>query len=299
MKKSILFLFRKENIMNYWIWFATIKGLGPIQKKKLLDVYGTPENIYNTKIDEIEATGVLKNGIAEEIEKSKNVLLMKKYERYIQKNNIHLINITDENYPKLLKEIYDPPITLFCKGDITLLNQEAFAIIGCRNATSYGNLMSKEIAYKLAKENILIVSGLAKGIDVNAHRGALMAHGKTIAVLGCGVDIPYPTENIGIYKEIIQKGLVISEYIVGTKPEAGNFPARNRIISGLTKGILVVEATQKSGSMITVDFALDQGRNVYAVPGNINSPNSVGTNELIKQGAKLVTSYEEILEDIV
>lgn len=285
--------------MNYWIWFAIIKGLGPIQKKKLLDIYESPENIYNTKIDEIEATGVLKKGIAEEIEKSKNILLIKKYEEYIQRNNIHLINITDENYPKLLKEIYDPPITLFCKGDTTLLGHEAFSIIGCRNATSYGNLMSKEIAYKLAKENILIVSGLAKGIDANAHRGALMAHGKTIAVLGCGVDIPYPIENIGIYKEIMQKGLVISEYIVGTKPEAGNFPARNRIISGLTKGVLVVEATQRSGSMITVDFALDQGRNVYAVPGNINSPNSVGTNELIKQGAKLVTSYKEILEDIV
>ena len=285
--------------MNYWIWFATIKGLGPVQKKKLLALYGTPEKIYNTPIDEIESSGILKKGISNEIEKSKNVSLINKYEQYIQKSNIQLINITDENYPELLKEIYDPPITLFCKGNIKLLNQKAFSIVGCRNATSYGNLMSKEIAYKLAKENILIVSGLAKGIDASAHKGALLANGKTIAVLGCGVDIPYPFENIELYKEIIQKGLVISEYIVGTKPEAGNFPARNRIISGLSKGLLVVEATNKSGSMITVDFALEQGRSVYAIPGNINSKNSSGTNELIKQGAKLVTSYEEILEDII
>lgn len=284
--------------MNYWIWFATIKGLGPVQKKKLLALYGTPENIYNASIAEIEATSILKKGVSDEIEKSKNISLINKYEEYIQKNNIHLINITDKNYPELLKEIYDPPITLFYKGDTTLLSEKAFSVVGCRAATTYGNLMSKEIAYKLAKENILIVSGLAKGIDASAHNGALLANGKTIAVLGCGVDIPYPVQNIKLYKEIIEKGLVISEYIVGTKPEAGNFPARNRIISGLSKGLLVVEAKQKSGSMITVDFALEQGRNVYAIPGNINSPNSNGTNELIKQGAKLVTSYEEILEDI-
>lgn len=284
--------------MNYWIWFSTIKGLGPIQKKELLAIYETPEKIYNASTDELKTLGILRKGMGDEIEKSKNISLINKYEQYIIKNKIQLINITDENYPKLLKEIYDPPITLFCKGDISLLKQEAFSIVGCRDSTSYGNLMSKEISYNLAKENILIVSGLAKGIDANAHSGALLANGKTIAVLGCGVDIPYPVENIEIYKEILKKGLIISEYIVGTKPEARNFPARNRIISGLSKGVLVVEATQKSGSMITVDFALEQGRNVYAIPGNINSQNSSGTNELIKQGAKLVTNYKEILEDI-
>ena len=143
--------------MNYWIWFASIKGLGPIQKKKLLAIYGTPEKIYNTKIDEIETKGILRKGVADEIEKSKNVSLMNKYQEYIKKNNIQVINITDDIYPKLLKEIYDPPITLFCKGDISLLSNEKFAIVGCRSATSYGNLMSKEIAYKLAKENISVI----------------------------------------------------------------------------------------------------------------------------------------------
>lgn len=220
--------------MKYWIWFSIIKGLGPIQKKKLLEIYKTPENIYNTKISEIEATGVVRKGVLDEFEKSKDVSLIDKYQKYIEKNNIKLININDKNYPKLLKEIHDPPITLFCKGNIDLLNEEGIAIVGCRKATEYGKFISKEIAYCLARKNILIVSGLAKGIDANAHLGALCANGNTIAVLGCGVDIPYPIENIELYKEIINKGLIISEYIVGTAPESGNFPARNRIISGLS-----------------------------------------------------------------
>lgn len=283
--------------MNYWIWFASIKGLGPIQKKKLLEIYKLPQNVYYAERKEIDNLGILRNGVAEEIAKSKNEILINRYEDYIKKRNISLINIYDENYPKLLKETYDPPTTLFCKGNIELLKDMSFSIVGCRNATNYGNLVSKDMAYNLARENIVIVSGLARGIDASAHKGALSAVGKTIAVLGSGVDVPYPIENIELYKEISEKGLIISEYIVGTKPEARNFPARNRIISGLSKGLLVVEAARKSGSMITVDFALEQGRDVYTIPGNINSCNSIGTNELIKQGAKLVTSYEDILED--
>ena len=204
------------------------------------------------------------------------------------------------HYIKKLKEIYDPPITLFAKGDISLLNyQNSIAVVGCRNATKYGLKTAKEIAYGLARENILIVSGMAKGIDGEGHRGALETDGKTIAVLGSGVDVPYPLENIELYKKIIEKGLVISEYIVGTKPEAGNFPARNRLVSGLAQGVVVVEAKINSGSMITVDFALEQGKNVYVVPGNINSPNSSGTNELIKSGAQLITSYEDVINDLL
>lgn len=238
-------VFKKGTIMDYWIWFASIKGLGPVQKKKLLEVYRTPKRVYEADIREVTATGILRKGVAEEIEKSKDMILIKKYREYIDKHNISLVNISDENYPKLLKEIYDPPITLFCKGNVELLNEVSFSIIGCRNATNYGNSMSKEMAYNLARKNILIVSGLAKGIDASAHRGALQANGKTIAVLGSGVDVPYPAQNIELYKEIMEKGLIISEYIVGTKPEAGNFPARNRIISGLSQGVLVVEATRK------------------------------------------------------
>ena len=283
--------------MNYWIWFSTIKGLGSIQKKKLLEMYDTPEKIYKAKVTSLDSTKILRKGSLEELEKSKNIKLLEAYEKYIQTHGISVVNICDKLYPKTLKEIYDPPITLFAKGNVNLLNETSIAIVGCRNATNYGLLTSKKLAYDLAKKNILIVSGLAKGIDSCAHLGALEAEGKTIAVLGCGVDIPYPIQNIGLYKEILKKNLIISEYIVGTKVEAGNFPARNRIISGLSHGIIVVEARENSGSMITVDFALEQGRNVYCVPGNINSLNSSGTNELIKQGAKLITSSEDVLED--
>lgn len=297
MKCLYSFCFRKDKDMNYWIWLATIKGLGPIQKKKLLEIYKTPQKIYNAEIKEIENHGILRKGVLEEIAKSKDNKLINKYVEYIKKHNITLVNINDEFYPKVLKEIYDPPITLFCKGNIELLKEQALSIVGCRNATNYGISVSKNMAYNLASANIVIVSGLARGIDASAHKGALVAKGKTIAVLGCGVDIPYPIENIELYKEISKNGLIISEYIVGTKPDAGNFPARNRIISGLSKGLLVVEAACKSGSMITVDCALEQGRDVYVIPGNINSSNSTGTNELLKEGAKVVTSYEDILED--
>lgn len=284
--------------MNYWIWFANIKGLGSVQKKKLLEIYDSPEKIYKASKISLESTGVLRKGIAEEIDKSKNDSLIKRYEDYMIKHNISVINIEDKAYPKLLKEIHDPPITIFAKGNVNLLNDFSVSIVGCRDATNYGLLMSKKLAYDIALKNIVIVSGLAKGIDASAHIGALAAKGKTIAVLGCGVDIPYPKQNVELYKEILKENLVISEYLVGTKPEAGNFPARNRIISGLSQGVIVVEARENSGSIITVDFALEQGRNVYAVPGNINSQNSFGTNELIKQGAKLITNSQDVLEDM-
>lgn len=284
--------------MNYWIWFASIKGLGSIQKKKLLEVYDTPKKIYNATSKSLQSTQILREGVLKEIEKSKNTRLLEQYEEYMLKHNIEIINIRDKFYPQMLSEIHDPPISIFTKGNTDLINNFSLSIVGCRDATNYGLSTSRKLAYDLAKNNIVIVSGLAKGIDASAHLGALEAGGKTIAVLGCGVDIPYPMQNIELYKEILKKNLIVSEYLVGTKPEARNFPARNRIISGLSQGVVVVEAREKSGSIITVDFALEQGRNVYAVPGNVNSYNSMGTNELIKQGAKLVTDYNDIVEDM-
>ena len=252
--------------MNYWIWFATIKCLGSVQKRKLLEIYDTPEKIYNAKIKSLESTNVLRKSVLEEFERSKDKILIRKYQEYIEKHEISLININDSYYPEILKEIYDPPITLFSKGDINLLKLPSVSIVGCRNATKYGYLMSKELAYKIAQKNILIVSGLAKGIDTGAHIGALEAKGKTVAVLGCGVDIPYPLQNIELYKSITQNGLIISEYPIGTKPNKDNFPRRNRIISGLSDGVLVIEAREKSGALITVDYALEQGKNIYVVP---------------------------------
>lgn len=284
--------------MYYWIWFYLLKTLDIIQKNKLIEIYKSPKQIFNLNEQELSNLFFLNESNIMEMCNKSNDELIKRYEKYMKEKNILMVNITDKEYPKKLKNIYAPPITLFLKGNIELLNKNIVAVIGCRIASKYGISTTRNLAYKLASKNIVIVSGLARGIDKVAHEGALRARGGTIAVLGSGVDVVYPPENIDVYKNILDNnGLIISEYIVGTKATPENFPARNRIISGISDGVVVVEAKKKSGSMITVDFALEQGKNVYAVPGNICSINSEGTNELIKQGAKIVTSYEDILED--
>ena len=206
-----------------------------------------------------------------------------------------MVTIEDKEYPKILKTIYDYPISIYVKGNESILNTPAIGIVGCRESSSYGERVAQYFGYHLAKRNISIISGLAKGIDSQSHIGAIKAGGITIGVMGSGLDIVYPKENQYLYDKIIEEnGVIISEYPLGSKPEKMNFPARNRIISGMSKGIIVVEAKKKSGTLITVDFALEQGRDVYVVPGNIDEMNSVGTNELIKQGAQMVTSYRDI-----
>ena len=214
----------------------------------------------------------------------------------LDKSKIKTIKLEDSTYPEKLKELYNPPKTIYLIGNEKLLNQKSIAIIGCRECTRYGAENAYKFGYELAKENICVISGFAKGIDTYSHKGAVSAKGKTIAVLGCGLDIIYPPENIELYKQILlQGGAIISEYPLGSKPEKYHFPERNRIISGLSSGVLVIEAKKKSGTMITVDFALEQGREVYAVPGNISSENSYGTNELIKEGATPVTSINDMI----
>ena len=287
-----------KNLENkkYWIWFSLIKGLGSKRKQKLLESYKTPEKIYKLTKKELIATNGIGEKMVENILKSKDEDYLKKYILYMQKHNIDIININDENYPKILKEIYDPPISLYIKGNKNILNNTSVAIIGCRQASQYGIKVAKYFGYNLAKNEVNVVSGLAKGIDSYAHIGSICANGKTIAVIGNGIDTIYPKENINIANKILEKGgTIISEYPLGTKPEKMNFPARNRIISGISKSVIVVEAKEKSGTLLTVDFALEQGRDVYVVPGNINSINSIGTNELLKQGAKIITRYKDII----
>ena len=293
-----------------------IKNLGARRKLKLLEVYKNPEKIYNLKKNEllkIEGIGEknVENILDENIKKE-----IKKHIIYMEKNNIDIISIKEEKYPRILKDIYDPPISLYVKGNTKILNNKSIAIVGCRDSTEYGKKAAKYFSYNLSKEGINIVSGLARGIDSYAHIGNVCAlgekhkeedklkiniqknnfqFGKTIAVVGNGLDMVYPKENKYLFDKIIETGgTIISEYPLGTKPDKMNFPARNRIVSGMSKGIIVIEAKEKSGTLITVDFALEQGRDVYVVPGNINSINSVGTNELIKQGARLVTRYNDI-----
>lgn len=282
---------------KYWVWFSLIKDLGCIRKKKLLKLYKTPENIYNLPRTELLKIGGIGETTVANIIKSKNEKVINYHMKYMEKNDIDIIHICEENYPQLLKQIYDAPISLYIKGNKNILNGKNIGIVGCRDCTDYGKKAAKYFAYNLSKNNWNIVSGLAKGVDSYAHWGSIGAENeyKTIAVLGNGLDVIYPKENIELANKIIKSGgAIISEYPCGTKPDKMNFPARNRIISGISRGIIVVEAKAKSGTLITVDFALEQGRDVFVVPGNINSINSVGTNDLIKQGAKMVTSYEEI-----
>ncbi len=207
---------------------------------------------------------------------------------------VQLISFQDDNYPPLLREIHDPPALLYLRGKLPA--KDCFAVVGSRRATSTALQLTRELSTTLAHHNICIVSGLARGVDSAAHRGALDANGSTIAVLGCGIDKIYPPENSKLFQEIQQANAIITEYPPGTPPLAGHFPGRNRIISGLSMGVLIVEAAEKSGSLITGDFALEQGRELFAIPGALHNPNSKGTNRLLKEGAQLVTEAQDILQ---
>lgn len=279
---------------RYWIWLSLIKNLGSKRKLKLLELYKTPEEIYKLTKEKLMNINGIGETIAKEIIISKNEKILNYHIKYMKENNIKIININEREYPQALKKIYDPPISLYVKGNIEKLNNKNIGIVWCRECTTYGKKSAEYFSYNLSKQNINIVSGLAKGIDSYAHLGSLNT-GNTIAVLGNGLDMIYPKENLELANEIIKRGgTIISEYPCGTKPDKMKFPARNRIISGISSGIIVIEAKEKSGTLITVDFALEQGREVFVVPGNINSINSVGTNDLIKQGARLVTTYEDV-----
>ena len=205
------------------------------------------------------------------------------------------INLGDINYPYLLSQIYSPPKKLYVLGNKEILRENSISIVGCRDASYYGKNIAKNLAYNLGKNNIITVSGLARGIDTYCHLGSIEANARTIAVVAHGLDMIYPKENRNLAIKILEKGgAIVSEYNIGTKPLKRNFIARNRIISGLSKSIVVIEAKKKSGSLITANFALNEGRDVYAVPGNINNINSEGTNELIKNGANLLTNYLDL-----
>ena len=283
--------------MEYWIWLSRIEGLGPIKIKELLKQYKTPENIWELDKNKLMQTKGIGENIANSILKKEYRENLEQYVKNKKKYNIGIITIEDKDYPKKLLHIYDAPAILYYKGDKKLLHTDIIAMIGCRECSNYGKEVSIKFSYELAKNGITIISGMAKGIDSYSHIGCIKAGGKTIAVLGSGLDIIYPKENCLLYDEILSaKGLILSEYVIGTKPSKLNFPARNRIISGLSNGVIVVEAKGKSGTLNTVDFALEQGKDVFVVPGNITSTNSTGTNELIKQGASCVTGVEDILK---
>ena len=249
---------------KYWIWFSRINKIGAKTQNKLLEKYKTPEKIWHlTKQELIKDVNAIQASIILDETYRRHI---EKYDEYMKKHSIKMLTIQDEKYPEKLRNIYDPPVVLYIMGNGEIIYNKSIAIIGSRICSEYGIKIAKRFAYNLSKQNINIISGLAKGIDKNAHLGAIIANKPTIAVVGSGLDSIYPEENKEIFKKIIKNGAIISEYIVGTRPEKMNFPARNRIISGLSDGILVIEASLKSGTTSTVDFALEQGRNIYAIP---------------------------------
>ena len=285
---------------QYWIWLSRITGIGAKRFIKLIECYKSPRSLFMAENSELEpAERILGEKHAGLLRASQNEESLNHAKAILDTPGLQVLTLLSSGYPSLLKTIYDPPPVLYCIGQALRSDLPAIAIVGSRRSSEYGRMAAKKTAFQLAQAGAAVVSGMARGIDSMAHWGALDAeNGYTIAVLGNGVDYIYPPENGKLYKSILEKGTIISEFPPGTRPVPGNFPARNRIISGLSYGTLVVEAGLKSGAIITVDYALEQGRDVYALPGNVNSPFSQGTNKLLKEGAKMVTSAEDILEDL-
>jgi DNA processing protein len=284
--------------LKYWIALKSTPGVGNVTFPALVDKFGSLRAIFTTPAPQLATTPGISKKAAAAIACFKDWDKIKlELDRTI-KAGIKIITYQDELYPAKLLNIYDRPAFIYVKGTLTK-DEINIAMVGSRQASTYGKYTTEKISRELSNRGITIVSGLARGIDAAAHRGALTAQGRTIAVMGSGLDVIYPPENKKLYAEIVQNGAVISEYALGTPPLASNFPSRNRIISGMSYGVVVVEAGEKSGSLITARLALEQDREVFAVPGSIDSTGARGTNKLIKQGAKLIENIDDILEDIL
>lgn len=281
---------------RYWVGFNLVIGIGPAKTRMLLTAFdGDLSKAWNADAGALKAAGLDRRALKNLLETRATRDLDAEMER-IRAQGTSVLTWEDEDYPRLLQQIYDPPPMLYVKGQLLPEDEWAVAVVGTRAATTYGREAAMRIAGGLARNGVTIVSGLARGIDSTAHRAALDAGGRTIGVLGCGLDIAYPPENRGLAAQITQQGALVSEYALGTPPERGNFPPRNRIIAGMSLGTVIVEAGRRSGALITADYALDQGREVFAVPGDIFRRASQGTNALIREGATPVLSLEDILE---
>ncbi len=276
-----------------------VPGLGGVRLKRLLESFGRVSRIIKAKESQLLGVRDIGEGIAAGIVKcASETDSLKKELALIEKENVQIITISDDQYPASLKEIYDPPPVLYLKGSLLSSDLNSVALVGSRRASFYGQSMCERLAYELAAKGISVVSGLARGIDTAAHRGALRARGRTIAVLGSGITRIYPRENKELAEQISNSGCLLSEFPLCAHPARENFPRRNRIISGLSLGVVIVEAAQRSGALITANFALEQGREVFAVPGKIDSLTSWGTHSLIKDGAKLVENANDIITEL-
>lgn len=295
----------EEEVFKYWI--GSFLKFRAIKIEAMIKYFGNPKEAFYASDKAVEDMIKIcsKKGILfdkrdlELIISGRDIEILRKNFEYLISHKIEFVTMLDKLYPSKLRDIYDPPFLLFYKGRLLPEDKKKVSIVGARECSIYGKEIAKYLAAAIAEQGIIIISGLARGIDSCAHMGALSNEGITYGIMGCGIDLCYPIENLNIYMDMQKNGGIISEYGPGIKPLAYHFPMRNRIISALSDGILVIEAREKSGSLITVDMGLDQGKNIYAVPGRITDKLSDGCNNLIKMGAKLVTSPKDILEDFM
>ncbi len=286
--------------MSYWIWLMSLTGISIKYKNLLLQYFHSPKAIYDATEADYRGLNLLSDKHIQTLAQNKSLDLTERAMTYMEDKNIGFIHREDKAFPGMLLDIFDPPVGLFLRGDSELLQRPLkIGMVGSRKASPQGMASAYRFAQALSDQGITVVSGLADGIDAQSHWGSLEGLGSTIGVIGTGIDRCYPAKNKKLFYEMFEKGLVVSEFFLGEKPLPYHFPQRNRIISGLSDGLMVVEARQKSGALITAGLALEQGKNVYALPGDVRRFQSEGSNQLIKDGAKLVTSTQDILEDYV
>lgn len=281
----------------HWLALRMAVGLGTRKAGLLVEIFRSPQAIFRASVSELEAAG-LSTAVAQSISSGCAFEDAAQQLEKVVQMGVHLVPVTDPRYPARLREIFDPPPLLFARGRVELLDRLMLGIVGTRRPTSYGTQVAARLARDLAEAGLTIASGMARGIDTAAHKAVLEAQGDTVAVFGCGVDEVYPSENRKLAETLAEKGLVISEFPMGAPPYPQNFPVRNRIISGMSAGVLVVEGGEYSGSAITAKLASEQNREMFAVPGNVTSKMSWGPNLLIKQGAKLVQEWSDVVEEL-
>ena len=279
----------------YWVGFNLIKGIGSVRFRVLLNAFGDAQTAWQASAGDLRQAGLSQKIVDNLLQVRSQVSLDQVWER-LQHLQVSALTWEDDEYPRRLKEIDQPPPVLYVRGTLQEQDDWAVAMVGTRHATAYGRQVADEVSATLARSGVTVVSGLARGVDSIAHQAALNAGGRTLAVLGCGVDVIYPPENRRLAMQIIEHGALISDYPLGTAPESQNFPPRNRLISGISQAVIVIEAGVTSGSLITATFAVEQGRDVFAVPGSILAPQSQGTNRLIRDGAAPLLSPQDVLE---
>ena len=281
-----------------WLALALTPGLASRLSARLLKQFGSPDEVFRATLPGLEACR-LPASVAQAVFKKQSFKRAERELTLTQRiDRCRLLNWTEPEYPQTLLQIYDPPVLLYVRGNVEVLNQPSIAIVGTRRPTLYGTQMAERLGREIAARGVAVVSGMARGIDAMGHQGATAVNGRAIGVLGTGVDVCYPKENRKLYEKVLERGAIISEFPLGTHPAPENFPVRNRIVAGMPLGVVVVEGAQYSGSLITARLAMEFGREVFGVPGNVTQPVSFAPNQLIKQGAKLVTNGEDVIEEL-